>query len=290
LKYGDEVLLYSEQMVGFLYSEGWFDETVYLPKCEKDKMKYMLNFVFIVNPKLSYDARKQLTKIENAYSKNEVENLADEQQKLEAQEFAKNKEILEKRCQQEEYYNARTKKQKYGEFVVYGNEIQLVHKASGKLVTVVRISGGAEAKFGNFLELRSEGRPDKCDFKIMPRYKYRSEGKIIYGDYFILYNEKTKSYVYISPNVVNKSAIYHDPPSYRPRVMFRRTPSMALFSKNVMEMKPRNNSRFQLIPFRHAAPERMRFISGGDIIRIKHTEIGGYLCVDGSLESDKDPL
>ena len=42
------------------------------------------------------------------------------------------------------------------------------------------------------------------------------------------------------------------------------------------------SSSFQFIPFRHAEPERERFICGGDIIKIKHTEIGGHLCVDGN--------
>ena len=161
LKYGDEVLLYSEQMVGFLYSEGWFDQTVYLPKVEKDSLKYLQNFVFQVNPKLSYDAQRQLAHLDNASSKHDLLPAEDEQRKLEAQELAKNKEILKKRCKQEEYYNSRTKRTKFGQYVVYGNDIELLHKASNKIVTVVRSSGTFDAKFGNFLELRAEGRPEK---------------------------------------------------------------------------------------------------------------------------------
>lgn len=210
---------------------------------------------------------------------------------MEVQDFFKNKEIMLKRCEKEEYYNSRTKKTKCGEFVVYGNEIELLHKASGKIVTVVKKAGGDDAKFGNYLELKEQGSPNKCVFKILPRYKYRAEGeKIIYGDYFILYNEKTKNNVYISPNVINKSEIYINPPSYRPKVKFRRTPTQSLFSKNVMELKQRTSSRFQLIPFRQADLESQRFVSGGDIVRIKHTEIGGHLCIDGSIESKGNPI
>lgn len=189
------------------------------------------------------------------------------------------------------WHNERIKKTKYGEFILYGNEIELVHKASGKIVTIVKNSGGYEAKFGYFLELREEGTPDKCDFKILPKYKYRAEGeRIIFGDYFVLYNEHSKSFMYISPNVVNKSEIYKNPINYRPQVKFRRTPSFSLFSKNVMEMKGKTSSRFQLIPFKHAEDENYRFVCGGDIIRIKHTEIGGHLCVDGSITNGKDPV
>lgn len=55
LKYGDEVLLYSEQMTGFLYSDGWFDSTLYLPKVDKDNLLNenhdLTNFIFKISPK-----------------------------------------------------------------------------------------------------------------------------------------------------------------------------------------------------------------------------------------------
>jgi len=206
------------------------------------------------------------------------------------QDHEKSRELQEKRSKQE-YYNNRTKKAKYGEFVVYGNEIELIHKASGKIVTIVKNSTVLESKFGTFLELRDAGRPEKCDFKILPRYKYRAEGeKIIFGDYFFLYNESTKSNVHISPSVINKIEEQKNDSSYRPKVKFRRTPSSVLYSKNVMEMKLHSSSRLQLIPFKHAEQDNCRFICGGDIIRIKHTEIGGYLCIDGTLDSSHGPL
>lgn len=53
-------------------------------------------------------------------------------------------------------------------------------------------------------------------------------------------------------------------------------------------MRQKNNSRFQLIPFKHADPDTFKFIKGGDIVKIKHTEIGGYLCIDGTLESKQN--
>ena len=40
LKYGDEVLLYSEQLKGFVYSDGWFDMKLYLPKVDRDSLKH----------------------------------------------------------------------------------------------------------------------------------------------------------------------------------------------------------------------------------------------------------
>jgi len=75
----------------------------------------------------------------------------------------------------------------------------------------------------------------------MPRYKYRAEGeRIIYGDYFVLYNERTKTFAYISPDIVSKKSLNIDLHEYRPQTKFRRTPPQSLFSKNIMKMKPRN--------------------------------------------------
>lgn len=205
-------------------------------------------------------------------------------------EYIKNKIIIEKRCSQEVAYNSRVKKNKYGEFVLYGSELELIHKASGKVITIMNKSSVEVNKTGAVvLELRETGRPDKCNFKILPRYKYRSEGeKIIYGDFFVLFNETSKNFFFISPNIIGKSEVKDDPPDYRPTVKFRRPPSSSMFSKFLIEMRQKNNSRFQLIPFKHANPDSYKFIKGGDIVKIKHTEIGGYLCIDGTLESKQN--
>ena len=294
LKYGDEVLLYSEQMTGFLYSDGWFDSTLYLPKVEKEKLlveaHWLTNFVFRISPKLSYDANKQLEKMSGPPTQVEGDQEENDQYKQEMEEYIKNKAIIEKRCRQEEAYNSRVKKNKFGEFVLYGGEIELIHKASGRVVTIMSKSTVETNKAGSVvLELKEKGKPDKCNFKILPRYKYRSEGdKIIYGDFFVLFNEPTKNFFYISPNIINKDEASDEPPKYRPQVKFRRPPSTSLFSKFLIEMRQKNNSRFQLIPFKHAHPDTFKFIKGGDIVKIRHTEIGGDLCIDGSLESKQN--
>lgn len=264
-----------------MYSEGWFDTSVTLPKVDKDKLKEdshcLDNFIFQIVPKLSYDARKQLEKMNSISMKLELDQDADEQQKKEAEEFAKNKDLVEKRCTQEEYFNNRIKKTKFGEFVIYGQEVELIHKISGKIMTISN-KANFESKGGSTLELKNNGRPDKCDFKLLPRYKYRSEGdRIFYGDYLVLYNEYTKNFIFISGTVLGKIDEHDDKPTYRPQMKFRRLATSAMYTKHVMELKQKNNSRFQLIPFCHADPDKGKFIKGGDIIRIKHTEIDGHL-------------
>ena len=161
LKFGDEVLLYSEEMAGYLYSEGWFDQRVYLPIVERDRIKYLQNFIFKISPKLNYEARQQLDHLEMLSLKHDMQSEEDEQQKIDDKEFIKNKQILKKFCTQEEYYNTRTQQSKFGEFVVYGSEVELIHKASNKILTFVCYSDAKKTKMLNLLELRADGRPEK---------------------------------------------------------------------------------------------------------------------------------
>ena len=40
-------------------------------------------------------------------------------------------------------------------------------------------------------------------------------------------------------------------------------------------------SKWQLLPHQHSSKEANKFIKGGDIIHLKHTELGGYLISEG---------
>ena len=216
---------------------------------------------------MNYDARRQLNSLLN---KRKFDSTSDDQLSKKIQDFTKTKELLEKRCKQEEYYSM---KSKFKQVVRYGYEVELVHQLSGRIVTVCKSS-----RSNYFLELKETGRPDKCNFKIMPRYKYRTEGdKVMLGDYFVLYNESANLYMYISDNEIKKTEIHEKPPTYRPQVSFRRIPNSALHSKNTIELRQRNGSRMQVVPFWHSSDEKDRFIKGGDIIRIRHLGIDAHI-------------
>lgn len=45
-------------------------------------------------------------------------------------------------------------------------------------------------------------------------------------------------------------------------------------------------SKWQLLPHQHSVKDANKFIKGGDIIRLKHTELGGYLISEGRSNKD----
>ena len=45
-------------------------------------------------------------------------------------------------------------------------------------------------------------------------------------------------------------------------------------------------SKWQLLPHEHSVKDSSKFIKGGDIIRLKHTELGGFLLSDGRAKHE----
>lgn len=132
--------------------------------------------------------------------------------------------------------------------------------------------------------------PDRCDFRIMPRYKYRNEGdRVVYGDYFILQNVKTNFYLHIENTPLSKQEIPIQRPDYRPKVAFRRPMPGRLYTRYPVDAKVKKN-RWQALPFHHAHDDQRTsnsFLKGGDIVRIRHTELNGYITADGDTKSDE---
>jgi hypothetical protein len=70
---------------------------------------------------------------------------------------------------------------KNGEYIAYGNEIQLQHLDSMLLLKSKKQCAMID-KSCNKITLSAKGSEDIL-FKVLPRYKYRSEGeKIFYND------------------------------------------------------------------------------------------------------------
>ena len=70
---------------------------------------------------------------------------------------------------------------KRGEFVAYGNEVQLIH-ADSDLILKAKKECAIVDKSCNKVVLSQNGSGNIL-FKILPRYKYRQEGeKIYYND------------------------------------------------------------------------------------------------------------
>lgn len=78
----------------------------------------------------------------------------------------------------------------------YGHPIELQHYDSNKMVVVRALEDDEGRNEVSEITLVNVGFPDRCDFTITPRYKYRNLGdSVMFSDYFVLRNEETGVYL-----------------------------------------------------------------------------------------------
>lgn len=99
--------------------------------------------------------------------------------------------------QDEEEVNRRVSQMKAGEWVTYGNEIQLMHCDSQGYLCVNKVCADFDRSC-NKIEITEKGS-SSAYFKVLPRYKYRQEGeKVLFRDQIVLLNVKTNLYLHIT--------------------------------------------------------------------------------------------
>ncbi|XP_019849951.1 PREDICTED: inositol 1,4,5-trisphosphate receptor-like [Amphimedon queenslandica] len=110
----------------------------------------------------------------------------------------------------EEAENKLEQKRRFGSPVLYGDSIQLQHVASKKFVKVC--SEASKTQSNNLLVSLSEENFEECIFKILPRYKVRSEGdEVRYNDQLKIENIKNQGqYLHCSgPNHTLETARFN---------------------------------------------------------------------------------
>lgn len=142
----------------------------------------------------------------------------------------------------------------------------------------------------NKIEITEQGSPYAV-FRVMPRYKFRQEGEsVLYRDQIVLLNIKTNLYLHITENLLEKVKpaipLQED---WRPLDADRRD-DPAEFAKRFEVNCSTSSSRFQLIPMTQINEDPTnKFIKGNQVIRLQHTELGGYLTSD-DLDFTEDEL
>ena len=77
LKYGDEIVLYTDQAFGYLATFGYNSKELFMQQCSKLHRSHILNmrnFVFQVMPKLTYESSKQMRREKKTKKMNQIEN------------------------------------------------------------------------------------------------------------------------------------------------------------------------------------------------------------------------
>lgn len=130
-----------------------------------------------------------------------------------------------------------------------------------------------------------------ASFKVLPRYKFRQEGeKVLFNDKVVLLNEKTNLYLHITEKWLEKV----DPPKplkedWRPLDADRREDPAEYVQRYEVNCST-SSSVFQALPQTQVNEDPTnKIVKGHQIVRLQHTELGGFLTSD-DLDFTDDSL
>lgn len=294
LKYGDQIMLFSDTAHGYLSTIGFSTPELFVEKCSKlhpSNVVNLRNMVFQVIPKLGYDPMRELKREQKATKARELneqlkqgDNKQEEQRELSPAEILLVQEktrMLQKRIEQQHVNNDRWIKLLAGKKIMYGKQIQLMHVDSGMFLQYSKKTSDYDRTCVN-LELSSEPSAQRVTFFIQQRYKYRQDGEaVVYNDHILLYNQKYNCYLHVSEDFAQEQVKLDNACSkYRPKSPIRRAHPTEIFKSLEANCSP-NFYKWQLINYRQAKPsDNLKYIYSGDVIRLKHAETNGYLCFD----------
>ncbi|KAK6195492.1 hypothetical protein SNE40_000911 [Patella caerulea] len=165
---------------------------------------------------------------------------------------------------QESEDNGSEQKKQQGRKVVYGQLIQLRHLFTGKYVHVSTKKTSNTESNNMTVELKPENAKH-CRFRIMPRYKVKSEGDVVQiGDQIVLESDKsTGQFLHVSRQPFPKTSVYTQCPELNLSVI---------------------QSGFTLHRKHKRRYDDHKKIKDGDVIRFFHKEMEAYLVAEGLFD------
>ena len=177
-----------------------------------------------------------------------------------------------------------------GEFVQYGNEIQLLHVNSNCFIQASKQCAD-EDNSCNKVELAKFGTK-AVHFKALGGFKYKQEGdRIHYNDQIVIQSVKTGLFLHVTEKLLKIEGMDgHVPENLRegvnlitPKKIDRRDPPtyfVPLYELNVSTIRTKFTVRIHR--YFDEDPD-LQFIKGGEVVRLLHSERGGFVHSD-----DKD--
>ena len=209
--------------------------------------------------------------------------------KQDRENFLKKLKGLERKLKEEEATNQKSFRMRLGEFVEYGNEIQLLHVDSGCFIEGTRFCAD-EDNSCNKVELAVTGSKNVV-FKALGGFKYKLEGdRIHYNDQIVLYHNETKLSLHVTEKLLKIEGLEGLPESIKPGVDIitpkkadRRDPPNHYVPQCEVNLSG-SKSKFQIVIYRYYDEDLdQQFIKGGSVVRLLHSERGGFMHSD-----DKD--
>jgi hypothetical protein len=229
----------------------------------------MRKMVFQILPKLLYDNISEHRKILQKVSAADPTSVtASDRARLSS---------LEQRAKIEEEMNEKTIHSRIGEYLTYGQEIQLRHMSSSMLLrSKMESSEGDRSCFK--AEVSDKGGNSVC-FKVISKYKIRQEGnRVMVGDRVLLMNTKTEQFLHISEKPIEPERVANPPILMN---IVEIAPLPLEYTKTLEVNISIVSSHWQLFRYaKHIDDDRK--LTGGQIIELHHTEYGGLIYSDGS--------
>ena len=174
-----------------------------------------------------------------------------------------------------------------GEIVEYGNEVQLLHVDSGKYLQATK-SCADEDNSSNKVELAEQGSPHVY-FKVLGGFRYKQEGdKVHYNDQIVLQAIRISMYLHVTEKLLQVEGLDGQVPKaikegideITPIKLDRRAPANQYTP--ICEVNASNlRTKFQIQIYRYYNEDLQdQFIKGGSVVRLLHSEKGGYLHSD----------
>jgi hypothetical protein len=139
------------------------------------------------------------------------------------------------------------------------------------------------------LDLTDQPSSSRVTFNVQPRYRYRQEGdRVVYRDQILLANLKYNTFVNISTDLLLEARPDESVQcEFRPKSPKRRRDPQNLFDSFEANIS-QNFQKLMIICYRNNDdPYQSDFeLHGGDVVRLKHAESGGFITVD---DDSKEP-
>jgi hypothetical protein len=213
-----------------------------------------------------------------------------QQMKRDRDHYKRKVQALERKMKDEAVQNKKSFLVRMGEYVEYGNEIQLLHVDTESFVRGRR-GCADEDNSCNKVELATHGTKE-IYFKTLGGFKYKQEGdRIHYNDQIVLQNVSYGMYLHVTERFLKIDGLDGRVPETLatgmkkicPKDNDRRVPpNMYVPQCEVNLSSGKSKFMIQIYRYYNEDPDGY-FVKGGDVVRLVHSEKGGFVHSD-----DKD--
>eukprot|EP00049_Salpingoeca_infusionum_P011225 m.193039 g.193039 ORF g.193039 m.193039 type:complete len:2533 (-) comp14875_c0_seq1:808-8406(-) len=283
IHFGDQVSFYSAERCGFVASQlspGAFSALGVVPCADKKRpgLGNIKTATFVLHPELKYTERRNLNRLIQACKKFPSEQITYEVALARAdaamssrlpstQELQEQKKLAEA----EEDDNKGEMKRRIGGEVVYGQIVLLYHTHSQRYVRASTTLTSRTEASNMRVDLHPFGAKSAW-FRVLPRYKVRSEGDPVRMNDQIVLESIMTSGQYLHTSLGSHPESEPDAKEFEVNV------SVQPSSFTIFEHRDHTENSQVMIQGQAFAP-----VHGGSLVQFYHKEIGAYLAAQGSF-------